>query len=96
MRDIRIRSQFEAVYLFHRAVADIDKRSGIGITARVLTAGMFVEQGYFAPSVVEEAGQAGMIDLGAVCLVCKFEVETSRIEVLIDACGVEPMVVDGS
>ena len=46
------------VYLFHRAVADIDKRSGIGITARVLTAGMFVEQGYFAPSVVEEAGQA--------------------------------------
>ena len=37
---------------------------------------------YFAPSVVEEAGQAGMIDLGAVCIVCKFEVETSRIEVL--------------
>lgn len=57
---------------------------------------MFVEQGYFAPSVVEESGQAGMIDLGAVCVVCEFEVEASRIEVLIDACGVEPMVVDGS
>ena len=35
-----------------------------------------------------------MIDLGAVCVVCKFEVEASRIEVLVDACGVEPMVVD--
>ena len=96
LRNIRVGTQLESFHFLDRSVAYVDERRRIGKVAGIPAPRMFVEQRYFSASVVEEARQTGMIDFRPVGIVREFQIETSRIEVLINAGSIQPLVADTS
>ena len=93
-RSVARSAQLEAGKLFHAAVAHIDKGCCIDHRAESLALGKFVLQRQF--TLAEESGQSCVVELRAVAVVGKLRVEAARVEVLVHARRVEPLVSDAA
>ena len=93
-RSVARSAQLEAGKLFHAAVAHIDKGCCIDHRSESLALGELVLQRQF--TLAEESGQSCVVELRAVAVVGKLRVEAARVEVLVHARSVQPLVSDAA